>query len=60
MRVASLLPSATEIVCERRWDEATPPTTYFLLACVDAGNTLVETDETNSCKESSSTVTVTP
>src|SRR6185503_6104911 len=39
---------------------ATPPNTYFLLACADAPNTVVETDETNNCKASSTTVTVTP
>ena len=39
---------------------ATPPNTYFLLACADGGSTIVETDETNNCKASSSTVTVTP
>ena len=39
---------------------ATPPSTYFLLACADGPNTVVETDETNNCKASSTTVTVTP
>ena len=39
---------------------ATPPNTYFLLACADAPNTVVETDETNNCKASSTTVAVTP
>jgi subtilisin family serine protease len=38
----------------------TPPSTYFLLACADAPNTVVETDETNNCKASSTTVMVTP
>jgi len=39
---------------------ATPPNTYFLLACADAPNTVVETDEANNCRASSTTVTVTP
>jgi hypothetical protein len=39
---------------------ATPSNTYFLLACADAPNTVVETDETNNCKASSTTVAVTP
>ncbi len=39
---------------------ATPPNTYFLLACADNANTVVETDETNNCKASSTTMTVTP
>jgi subtilase family serine protease len=39
---------------------ATPPNTYFLLACADATNAVVETDETNNCKASSTTVTITP
>ena len=39
---------------------ATLPNTYFLLACADGGNAMVETDETNNCKASGSTVTVTP
>ena len=39
---------------------ATPPNTYFLLACADAPNTVVETDEANNCKASGTTVTVTP
>jgi hypothetical protein len=39
---------------------ATPPNTYFRLACADAPNTVVETDEANNCKASSTTVTVTP
>jgi len=39
---------------------ATPPSTYFLLACADGANAVVETDETNNCKSSSTTVTVTP
>ena len=39
---------------------ATPPNTYFLLACADAPNTVVETNETNNCTPSSTTVTVTP
>ena len=39
---------------------ATPPNTYFLLACADATSTVVETDEANNCKASSTTVTVTP
>jgi len=39
---------------------ATLPNTYFLLACADGGNNVMETDETNNCKASGSTVTVTP
>jgi subtilase family serine protease len=39
---------------------ATPLNTYFLLACADGPNTVVETDESNNCKASSTTVTVTP
>ena len=39
---------------------AAPPNTYFLLACADAPNTVVETDEANNCTASSTTVTVTP
>ena len=39
---------------------ATSPNTYFLLACADAPNTVVETNETNNCTPSSTTVTVTP
>jgi subtilase family serine protease len=39
---------------------ATPLNTYFLLACADDLNTVVETNETNNCTPSSTTVTVTP
>jgi subtilase family serine protease len=39
---------------------ATPLNTYLVLACADNGNTVVETDETNNCKASSTTVTITP
>ena len=39
---------------------ATPPNTYFVLVCADAASAVVETDETNNCKPSSGTVTVTP
>ena len=39
---------------------ATQLNTYFLLACADAPNTVVETNEANNCKASSTTVTVTP
>ena len=39
---------------------ATPLNTYFVLACADGPSTVVETDETNNCKASSTTVTVTP
>ena len=39
---------------------ATPLNTYFLLACADAPNTVVETDEANNCKASGTTVTITP
>ena len=33
---------------------------YFLLACADTPNTVLETNEGNNCKASSITVTVTP
>jgi subtilisin family serine protease len=39
---------------------ATPLNTYFLLACADDAKSVVETDEANNCKASSTTVTVTP
>ncbi len=39
---------------------ATPPNAYFLVACADASNTVVETDEANNCKASGTAVTVTP
>jgi hypothetical protein len=39
---------------------ATPPNTYFLLACADGFGTVVETNETNNCLASGTTVTVTP
>ena len=39
---------------------ATPPNTYFLLACADGPNTVVETNETNNCTPSGTTVAVTP
>ena len=38
----------------------TPLNAYFLLACADGSNALVETDETNNCKASNTTVTITP
>jgi subtilase family serine protease len=38
----------------------TPLNTYFVLACADATNTVVETDEANNCAASATTVTVTP
>ena len=38
----------------------TPLDTYFLLACADNTNAVVETDETNNCVPSTTTVTVTP
>jgi len=38
----------------------TQPNTYFLLACADNANAVVETDETNNCKASGTTMTVTP
>ena len=38
----------------------TPVNTYLLLACADDLNTVVETTETNNCKASATTVTVTP
>ena len=39
---------------------ATPPNTYFVLACADAASTVVETDEANNCKAAGTTMTVTP
>ena len=36
------------------------PGTYFLLACADDTQLLVEHDETNNCRASTSTVTVGP
>lgn len=39
---------------------ATPLNTYVLLACADGGNTVRETDETNNCASSGTTVTITP
>ena len=39
---------------------ATPLNTYFLLACADGPNTVVETNETNNCTPSGTTVAVTP
>ncbi|PWU17547.1 MAG: serine protease [Candidatus Rokuibacteriota bacterium] len=39
---------------------ATTPGTYLLLACADNANTVGETNETNNCKASSTTVIVTP
>jgi len=39
---------------------ATPLETYFVLACADDLSQRVELDETNNCKPSSTTVTVTP
>ena len=38
----------------------TPLDTYFLLACADNGNTVVESDENNNCHASSTKVTITP
>jgi hypothetical protein len=38
----------------------TMPNTYYLLACADGASSVVETDEANNCKASSSTVTITP
>ena len=38
----------------------TPPGAYVLLACADGASAVVETDETNNCKASQTTVTVTP
>jgi subtilase family serine protease len=38
----------------------TPLDTYFLLACADNLNAVVETNETNNCKPSGTTVTVAP
>ncbi len=38
---------------------ATPPNTYFLLACADDPNTVVETDEANNCVAASGSATVT-
>ena len=39
---------------------ATPLNTYFLVACADDQKTVAETSETNNCKPSSTTVTVSP
>lgn len=39
---------------------ATPPSTYFVLACADGFNTVVETDEANNCRASATAMTVTP
>ncbi|MGH7358983.1 MAG: CARDB domain-containing protein, partial [Candidatus Rokuibacteriota bacterium] len=39
---------------------ATAPNTYFLLACADNTNVVIETNETNNCTPSSTTVTITP
>ena len=39
---------------------ATALGTYFLLACADSGNTVIETNETNNCASSGNTVTITP
>ena len=39
---------------------ATAPNTYYLLTCADGPNTVIETNETNNCTPSSTTVTVTP
>jgi subtilase family serine protease len=38
----------------------TPANTYFLLACADDLNAVVETNEGNNCKPSSTSMTVTP
>jgi hypothetical protein len=38
----------------------TTPNAYVLLACVDYSLAVAEADETNNCKASSTTVTVTP
>ena len=38
----------------------TPPRTYFVLACADAADTVIETDEANNCKAAASTMIVTP
>ena len=38
----------------------TTPNTYFLLACADNGNAVVESNETNNCKASGTTVTIMP
>jgi subtilisin family serine protease len=39
---------------------ATAPNTYYVLTCADSTNAVIETDETNNCRASSTTVTVTP
>jgi subtilase family serine protease len=39
---------------------ATPLNTYFLLACADGFTTVAETNESNNCLSSSTTVTITP
>ncbi len=38
----------------------TTPNTYFLLACADNANTVVETNEGNNCTASQTAVTITP
>jgi hypothetical protein len=39
---------------------ATPANTYFVLACADGLNAVAETSETNNCRASGTTVTITP
>ena len=39
---------------------STPPNTYFLLACADGRDAVLETNETNNCVSSGTAVTVTP
>ena len=38
----------------------TPLNTYFVLACADGPGAVVETDDNDNCKASSTTVTITP
>jgi subtilase family serine protease len=40
--------------------DATLLKTYFLLACADVANAVAETSETNNCRPSGTTVTITP
>ena len=55
-RRAAAIPGTVQVTIP----SATPLNTYFVLACADNGSTVVETDETNNCKASSTKVTITP
>ena len=39
---------------------STPISTYFVLACADGTNLVAETNETNNCRPTGSTLTITP